>query len=52
MPLAVVEYLPIVVGRAAGILLLFHGDPGDGGAGEAVVLQAEIEQLLGKSRSS
>ena len=47
-----VEQLHVIVGRAAGVLLLLHGDPGDGGAGKAVVLQAEIEQLLGKSRSS
>ena len=43
MALAVVEELHVIVGRAAGVLLLLHGDPGDGGAGEAVVLEAEVE---------
>lgn len=43
MALSVVKQLHVVVGRAAGVLLLLHGDPSDGGAGEAVVLEAEVE---------
>ena len=45
-----VEEFHVVVGGAAGVLFLLHGDAGDGGAGEAVVLQAEVEQLVGEER--
>ena len=43
MALSMVKELDVVIGRAAGILLLLHGDPRDGGAGKAVVLEAEVE---------
>lgn len=51
MALAVVEQLHIVIGRAAGVLLLLHRDPCDGGACETVVLEAEVQQLVGQGRS-
>ena len=35
----------------AGVLLLLHGDAGDGGAGQLVVGQAQGQQLVGQGRA-
>ena len=38
--------LDVVVGGGAGVLLLLHGDAGDGGAAEVVVLEDESGELI------
>lgn len=47
MRLARVEYLDIVVGAGASILLFLHRDAGDCGTGQIVVRQDEMCQLVG-----
>ena len=43
-----VEQLHVVVRGGSRVLLLLHGDPGDGGGGEVVVAQGQVEELAGE----
>ncbi len=40
-----VKQFDVVIGRRAGVLLLLHGNPDDGGRGELVVRQQQIRHL-------